>query len=632
MKARPLFAAPVFCVVTLAMSGGHNVGASTAEENKPAITLSWHNAGDSYASGEGVSGNVGSCAQSNKAFGPVSAEIVARKGWAVTPQVFTACTGHLVEDFLNVRPGSDKGSLASWAKEQGLTDGRSDVLTMSFGGNDIGFADIVMGCLRLPDGDWQVGRAPDGCEESEEELKRRVDALVAPTAACTGGRHDARRDASFSWDCDLLLDDKGTSDTSDDRRGSIADFYRLLVSEHLTPRGRLVVVGYPSLFAPTDEWPIWDAFMCAGISRGDAQKLQRLAQYLDSKLREAVTNADGGSGRITYISRFDEFRNGSHELCGKGADWVNGISTNRGPGIEIPRIQTSFHPNALGHAAVADSVAAVVASVDWSAPLPVTRAELENLALPGEICQELELVPGDHRLAAGRYVARSGEGNEVAISTGDFAVGDLDGDGVDDGALSVGCANGIADHIDMVFVVLAESRTVEAVPLTDDRSDLAAFDPRRESLTDVDSVDVASGELRVAMRWTFMNDAICCGTTYAVGRYVVSGSSLARSSVAVASDLTRTERLGEALNAGDADAVNRILSTDSLNHFADSLRRSVKFSTGECWVGEILDDFRICEIRETETGFIYQLEWDGGLGPELEGDEARVASVLIADH
>lgn len=339
--------------------------ASSMPRQEATPVLSWHNAGDSYSSGEGVSGNEGDCAQSNDAYGPKAVTLLGQQGWEPEVGAFTACTGHLVEDFLNRRPDSAKGSLSEWAVEQGLAGGRSDVLTMSFGGNDIGFSEIIKDCL--PQSDWVIGGL-GGCDTSEDELRARVDALLAPTERCTGGRGGERRDSSFSWECDLLIDDRGTSTPSDDRRGSIVDFYRFLVDEHLTARGHLYVVGYPALFAPTDEWSSWNVFSCAGIRQGDAQKLTRVARHLDTTLREAVEIADDDAGRITYISRYDLFRDGGHELCGRGEDWLNGISKNRGSGVQRARYETSFHPNKAGHTPVAEMIAELVAGRDWSEP------------------------------------------------------------------------------------------------------------------------------------------------------------------------------------------------------------------------------------------------------------------------
>ena len=141
------------------------VGASppnaTAQVTPAAPSVSWQSAGDSYSSGEGVFGNVGDCAQSQSAYGPLAADALRDVGWEIQSETFTACTGHLVEDYFNRRQDSGgKPSLWSWGIEQGGPE-RVDVIAMSFGGNDIGFAGLVSQCLLLLPESWQVeiGRA-----------------------------------------------------------------------------------------------------------------------------------------------------------------------------------------------------------------------------------------------------------------------------------------------------------------------------------------------------------------------------------------------------------------------------------------------------------------------------------------
>ena len=296
----------------------------------PSGPVSWLSTGDSYSSGEGVFGNEGACAQSESAWGPAAAGLT---GWEVTPKGFTACTGHLVEDFFN--PREDGGqSLYEWGViKQGVPE-RVDVMTMSFGGNDIGFPDVMAECL-LPDS-W-IGLAPVvlGCEVSELEIQQRIDALMEPT-----------------------LNIGSTVGI-----GSYVDFLVKVARDHLTPRGRLVLAGYPQLFAPTAEWPVWSYVQCfgTGITRGDADKLGRLAVYFDAKLKSAVSQANQqlGTDRIIYLSTRDLYRDGSHELCGTGADWLNGITTTRGEGSTF-RWQGSFHPNVNGHANTGQAAAASI--------------------------------------------------------------------------------------------------------------------------------------------------------------------------------------------------------------------------------------------------------------------------------
>lgn len=339
----PIASVLVSVVATTAVTPARASGADGAPTR-----VTWQSTGDSFASGEGVLGNTGACAQSPSAYGPRGARLLRDAGWEIAIETFTACTGHLVEDVFNRRTATPtQGSLWEWGREQGGAE-RVDVLTISFGGNDIGFADVLADCLvGLPDswGEFLLGGIASsftGCDISEQELITRAAALADPTRqGCTG----RRADGTDGFDCQLVLED---------RRGSIVDFYYDLVARHLTRRGRLYVVGYPRVFADTDQWPAWAAVACQGVKRGDAEKLGRVAERLNNVLQDAVSRANQalGSERVVFVDRFAIYRDGQHELCGRGEDWLNGIAYDR-DGSGERRLETSFHPNAAGHEATA---------------------------------------------------------------------------------------------------------------------------------------------------------------------------------------------------------------------------------------------------------------------------------------
>ena len=345
-----LIAGSIVSVVVFAF-----VSAAAAVGDVPSGPVSWLSTGDSYSSGEGVFGNRGACAQSDEAWGPAT---VARLSsdeyrWTIGPVAFTACTGQLIEDFFNPRD-SGKDSLYQWGLEQGVPE-RTDVIALSFGGNDIGFADLIFDCITLPDS-WgrDVLSGLTGCDWSEDVVMARIDALLEPPATgCVGGRATKVVD-NDPYLCDLLIGpDPGN-------RGTYVDFLVQLAENNLTSRGRIYLAGYPAITAPTSEWGVWNTFMCgaAQIKRGDAQRLERLAWRLDGALKTAVEQANQrlGTERVVYVSRFEVYRDGSHELCGRGEHWINGLTKTRGEGITF-RPSGSFHPNQAGHAATADYVA-----------------------------------------------------------------------------------------------------------------------------------------------------------------------------------------------------------------------------------------------------------------------------------
>jgi lysophospholipase L1-like esterase len=274
--------------------------------------IAWLATGDSYSSGEGVAGNQGPCAQSDLAYGRVAASSFPGTS------IFTACTGLLAADYFGDVTGDAEGSLYDWSQE--LAPGqRYDVITLTFGGNDIGFEGIVTDCLGFFPSGWDDIKLYDDCDVTELELQNRIDKLVT--------------------DYQVRI-----HPTDQNLVGSLTDFYREVADQQLTPGGQLYVLGYPKLFAPSEEWGLWQGLRCNGITRGDANMLTRVADYLDAKLKVAVEAADDGTGRIVYLPVINLFRNGSHELCGNGDDWINGSIT-----VERDVRRAGFHPTAAGH-------------------------------------------------------------------------------------------------------------------------------------------------------------------------------------------------------------------------------------------------------------------------------------------
>lgn len=374
--------------------------ASTAHGAPPA-PITWLSTGDSYSSGEGVRGNVGDCAQSDEAWGPSAAKRLRNPtdGWNVGQVVFSACTGHLVQDFFNGRPtdSGETSSLWQWALDQpgAPASGRFDVITMSFGGNDIGFADIILDCMGMPfhEYDTRIEQAwaalqpimslkdvlkstvgadvvpflGDDCDASEAELNRRVDALARPND-CGPDAWRGGRTQYLNFDCELIIDhDAGVT-------GSISEFWAYVATQSLSEDGVMVVQGYPSLFATSSQWGLGQMLRCNGVTRGDANMLSRVASRLDQVLLDSVkaANLQLGTDRILYSSILDLYANGSHSLCGNGDDWVNGsLTVTRDEPLFIPvggttvttnprfrfRHLGAFHPNAAGHSAEAAHVA-----------------------------------------------------------------------------------------------------------------------------------------------------------------------------------------------------------------------------------------------------------------------------------
>ena len=357
----------------------------------PDAWISWQSAGDSYSAGEGLPGRVtegdyGVCARSEDyAYGPQAVELLKLE-WNINNVTFTACSGAVSEQMFNSSIHKGKLIDSEWeqSKDQGGGD-TVDILVMSFGGNDIGFADVISDCVILPgtsgiDGFKAIvglrvgaivgGLVSDvnGCDITEDELERRLDGLFAPTSRCGHGGNGQywlnRLDDNPDYMCMLNLG-VDTAGGAEDAIlwGSISDLYKKIVKNHLTERtGRLYVVGYPQLFAPHDEWPLIYKTNCAGIWPVHAEMLGRIARQFRDKMVDAVDGANtelraelGSDDRIHFLDLYSLYRDNKAELCGANQTHLYGL-------LHPPMtLCCSFHPNVAGHAATADALAALVA-------------------------------------------------------------------------------------------------------------------------------------------------------------------------------------------------------------------------------------------------------------------------------
>lgn len=300
-------------------------------------TVTWLSAGDSYSSGVGTDPHAtGPCRRSPQAAGPAAAELLRRQGWTIS-HTHTACEGGFVEDMFN-RRSQTSGRMSMWEEHVEALEGpgRVDIVTLSLGGNDIGFEEVVLACIPFT----RITELLLGCP-SESALQARIDGLVDPAKACPGS---SRRGSRPDYGCELRIDGQ--------LYGSISDFYRKIVMERLTERGRLYVIGYPSLIAPSSEWRLFDP--CRVLYKPETvDRLGRLAEHLNRQLAGAVRQANQALGveRVHYVDTYTPFREGRREVCGRGSDFIHGI-THVGTN-PLTGWYRSFHLNNAGHAEVA---------------------------------------------------------------------------------------------------------------------------------------------------------------------------------------------------------------------------------------------------------------------------------------
>lgn len=306
---------------------------------EPDDNLTWLALGDSYSSGEGLldaldQPGVHRCQRSPSAYAPAAAALVASAP-AFEPVVMLACTGATVRSpAVGSTPERKHGDWAGQLEALSVGD-RFDVITLTFGGNDVEFGQTIEACIR---------RMVDAYGRSI--LIGGVDWLVL--RLLVGGFCEIDKDDSLVAMKNLRL--------------TLTENY-VRTAAHLKQDGELYVLGYPRLFAPPDDWPIGEKLggLCSGIKGADAATLTDLSDALNKTIKSAASAADAlvrSTGRgVTFVPVSDLYEH--HELCGKGRTWLNGFPTfdleDRGEPLD--RLKASFHPNADGHLATAARVA-----------------------------------------------------------------------------------------------------------------------------------------------------------------------------------------------------------------------------------------------------------------------------------
>ncbi len=279
--------------------------------------------GDSFASGfgnspylAGTSADSGSnnCQRSTAAYGILLAKILDYD------LRFTACQGAVTRDLISPRSG-DWGEGAQFEQLSPTTS----LLTLSIGGNDAHFADVLQDCI-------------DGLELLPFNTCYRDDRISAPVGAAL-----TRLDAQSSSPENIRP-------------------YRDLFSEARvrTPAARRIAVGYPHIF-PTAGGTrnYWPGSRCEGIKVVDQRWMVQQIDQLNS-IMERHALASG----FEFINPNSAFS--GHELCGSSTEWF------------FPLLDSGrFHPTAQGHQALAMAIQATLTE-----PAALRGAKKKSVQIP----------------------------------------------------------------------------------------------------------------------------------------------------------------------------------------------------------------------------------------------------------
>jgi lysophospholipase L1-like esterase len=262
------------------------LGACASDGGRRRELVRYVSLGDSFPAGEGLPGASGPCRRSPLAY----PNLLARRTNLLAS--LHACSGATTEDVLERAPVSGEGRQLDWLAPD------TDVVTVTVGGNDVGFGRVIGACLS----------GLDPCSGLDGEVDSRLVAL------------------------------RGRLDTVN------REIRRRL------PGARLLVVGYPQLIGDPSQVAIDGCreigrSASARITGEEAAWLREKGRALDAVLRESAQRA--GARYVDAVTVF-----AGHEAC-TPTPWMTGVVEDD--------IRASFHPNTAGHEALARLVAAELA-------------------------------------------------------------------------------------------------------------------------------------------------------------------------------------------------------------------------------------------------------------------------------
>lgn len=249
--------------------------------------------GDSFVAGPGIPGQTGrpaGCSRSDRNY-----PALVRATLDLSRLVDRSCSGATTADL--AAPEAVPGGVNP--AQLDAVDGRTRVVTLEIGGNDIGFTSIVVSCIKpLPTSrpcrdDYVVG--------GDDEISRRITAVAPRVARSIQGIH---------------------------RRA---------------PGAAVVVVGYPAILPAAG----------AGCFGPNAPFVATDVAYLRAKTTElnAVLRSTASAGRATFVDLYGP--SVGHDLCRPPLDrWVEGLAPTSAA--------APMHPNARGMAGFAAVVGPVL--------------------------------------------------------------------------------------------------------------------------------------------------------------------------------------------------------------------------------------------------------------------------------
>ena len=258
--------------------------------------------GDSYASGEGLP--------------PALAYPVLLRGR--DPERFAGLTAA-------ARSGAVTGDVVG--TQVGALRDATSVVTLTVGGNDVGFASVIAACLHSPDPRLQLV-----LDQAGAGWRRQLRAGAEQQIAFLGGPAAVPR-------------------------GRTVPLVRVLADvARRAPDAEILVTGYPRLLGdrPTAAGHRASDVLPLFVAPADAAWLAAQSDALDAAIAGAVERAQATGVRARFVDVAAAFA--GHGLSDRHAPWVNGVVLASAASL-LPD-SSSFHLTAEGSAAYAAAISA----------------------------------------------------------------------------------------------------------------------------------------------------------------------------------------------------------------------------------------------------------------------------------
>jgi hypothetical protein len=209
--------------------------------------------------------------------------------------------------------------------DQGYLAPDTTLVTLSVGGNDARFADVLAGCLLTV----------TDCTAPNYVLQRHSNGVVDPQPLATFEPHVLSE-----------LQSHLVSVYSDVHRSA--------------PNAEVVVVGYPHLFPADTANLSCPVGLGLSFSPADQTWMNQMGDQLNASVQRAVNAVKSQGVDIHFVNPVAGFT--GHDVCSGGNAWINGLLawSTSGAGLKMPG-SGSFHPKSAGQQEYARQVDACLA-------------------------------------------------------------------------------------------------------------------------------------------------------------------------------------------------------------------------------------------------------------------------------